>query len=113
MQHLAIAQLFDLFGTQEPFLDRLLLNSRDVDPAAVIADFDVDLAAFVIGAKSQPALWRLACASAGRGLLDAVVAGVSNQVDQRIFNGLNDGAVQFRFGASQPLYERLTDCSRP
>ncbi len=52
--------LFGLFRPQQALLDRLLLDARDVDPRAVVADFDVDLPAFVIGAQRQPPLRRLA-----------------------------------------------------
>ena len=65
VQRLAIAQLLGLFGPQKPFLDGLLFDPRDVDPRPVIADFDVDLPAFVIGAKSQSSLRRLARARRG------------------------------------------------
>ena len=65
VQRLAIAQLLRLFGPQKPFLDGLLFDPRDVNPRPVIADFDVDLPAFVIGAKSQSSLRRLARARLG------------------------------------------------
>ena len=65
VQRLAVAQLLRLFGPQKPFLDGLLLDPRDVNPGPVVADFDVDLPAFVIGAKRQSSLRRLARAVRG------------------------------------------------
>ena len=51
VESFAIAELLGLFGPQEPLLSGLLFDPRDVDSRAVVADFDVDLAAFVISAK--------------------------------------------------------------
>ncbi len=96
VQSLAIAQFLSLFRPQEPFLDGLLLDARDVDARPVVGDFDVDLPAFVIGAKAQSSLWRLARVGAYFRRLDAVVARVPNQVDERILDGFDDGPVEFR-----------------
>src|SRR5271157_2569114 len=56
VQGLPIAQPLGLLGPQKPLLEGLLFDTGDVNPRPVVADFDVDLAAFVIGAKGQPAL---------------------------------------------------------
>ena len=66
VQRLAVAQLLRLFGPQKTFLDGLLLYLNDVNPGPVIADFDVDLSAFVISAKRQSSLRRFAGAAFGR-----------------------------------------------
>ena len=112
VQRLAIAQLLRLFGPQQPFLDGLLLDPCDVNPGSVIADFDVDLSAFVIGAKGQFARRWFARSHPGVGRFDAVVAGVPNQVDQRILDGLDDGPVELRLGSVhvQPDLFAERDC---
>ena len=50
-KRLAIAQLIRLFGSQQAVLYRLPFQPRDVDPRAIIRDFNIHLAAFVIGTK--------------------------------------------------------------
>ena len=52
-------------GRRRPFSTAFCFDLRDVDPGAVIADFDVDLPAFVIGAKRQPSLRRFARRACG------------------------------------------------
>ena len=97
VQRLALAQLICLFRTQEAILDGLFLHPRHVDPSAVVADFDVHLSALVIGAQGKFSLQRFARPPAVLRQFNAVVAGVSHQVNQRILDGLNNGAVKFGF----------------
>ena len=99
VQRFPVAQLLGLLGPQEPFVDGLLLEPRDVDSRAVIADFDVDLSALVIGAQGQRPFGRLARSKAGFRRLDAVIARVTDQVHERIFDRLDDSAVEFGLGA--------------
>ena len=91
--------LLRLFRPEQSFLYRLLLDPRDIDPRAVVADLDVDLAAFVKGAKGQSPLRRLARPHSHLRRFDAMVAGVANQVHQRVLDGLDDGPVEFRLRA--------------
>ena len=64
VQRLALAQRSGLSGAEQALFDGLLLDARHIDARAVVADLDIDLAAFVIGAQSQRALRRLARARA-------------------------------------------------
>ena len=52
-QRFAIAQLLHVFWPHKPFVDGLLFDPRKFNPRPVIPDFDVDLPAFLIGAKCQ------------------------------------------------------------
>ena len=61
---LTFAQPLRLFRPQQTFFNGLLLHSGGIDSAAVVADFDVDLAPFVVGAQQQPALGGFAVAQA-------------------------------------------------
>ena len=96
----------------KPFLDRLLFHPRNVDARAVVADFNVDLPAFVIGAQGEPALRWLAGLYADLRRLDAVVARVANQVHERVFDGLDDGAVEFGVGAVHLQANLLAEAHR-
>ena len=55
--------------------------------------------AFVVGAQGEPALRALAGPRPNLGGLDAMVAGVAHQVHERVFDGFDDRAVEFRFSA--------------
>jgi hypothetical protein len=76
VQCLPVAQFLSLLGSQKPLFDGFLFDPYDVDARPVIPDFDVDLPAFVIGAKRQSSLRRLASAKPDFRRLDTVVARV-------------------------------------
>ena len=100
-------------GRRRPFFDRLLLDPRHVDAGAVVADFDVDLPALVIGAQRQPSLARLAGVARAPRRFDAVVARVADQVHQRILDGFDDGPVQLRLGCRPSPGESACQATRP
>ncbi len=110
VQRLAVAQLLRLFRPQQTFLDSLLLYLNDVNPGPVIANFDVDLPAFVISAKRQSSLRRFARAGSDIRRLDPVVARIADQVHQGVFNRFDDGPVQFRVGSIHLQPDLLPQC---
>src|SRR5439155_25305210 len=83
-----------LLGGDELLLDGLMLDAFGVDAAAVVADFDVDLAALVIGPQPDAAVARLAGRGAALGRFDAMVDGVAHQVRQRVTDRLDQSLVQ-------------------
>ncbi len=95
------------FRRDQPALDRLAAHAFRIDAAAVVADLDVDLAAFVEGAQRHDALARLAARRRGLRRLDAVIDGVADDVRQRILDGLDDRLVELGL-----LAEHL-DAGRP
>src|SRR5262249_49400525 len=62
-----------LLGGEQALLQGPVLDPLGVDAAAVVADLDVDLPAFVVGPQPDAPLRRLAGGQALRGRLDAVV----------------------------------------
>ena len=83
-----------MLGGDDLLLDGLMLDAFGVDAAAVVADFDVDLAALVIGPQPDAAVARLAGRGAALGRFDAMVDGVAHQVRQRVTDRLDQSLVQ-------------------
>ena len=75
---------------QQPFLARLAHDFFAVHAAAVIANLDDDLAAFVLRREDNHALFGLAGRLALIRQLDAVIHGVADDVHQRVADVLRD-----------------------
>ncbi|MBV9938549.1 MAG: hypothetical protein JO150_08605, partial [Acidobacteriaceae bacterium] len=88
-----------LLRTNQPLFDRLPLDPLDINTRSIINNFNIDLAAFVIGPESQSSSRGFTVADPDFGSFYSVVARVANQVHQGIFNSLDDGLVQFRSGS--------------
>ena len=67
---------------------------REIDAAAVIAHFDDDLGALMIGVEIDRAARGLAGGDAFFGVLDAVVDGVANEVHQRLGERVENALVE-------------------
>ncbi len=81
------------FGSTRPFSLRLLQDALAIDAAAVVADFDDDAAAALIGGHPDRALFMLALGHTIGRRLDAVIDRVPDDVGQRIAEPLDDGLV--------------------
>ena len=77
------------------------------DAAAVVGDRDLDRAAALLGAQLQPPALRLAGPRALLGRLDAVGDGVAQDVDERLGEPFEDGAVELRLGAEDDQLDLL------
>jgi hypothetical protein len=108
IQRFPVAQLSSLFGGKQSFVNGFLFDPRHVDACAVVADFYVDLAALVVGPQGKRPLGCLARAGAHIRRLDAVVAGVPNQMDQGVLNGFDNGSIQLRVRALHLQPDLLT-----
>ena len=80
-----------------------------VDAAAVVADGDDDVAAGVAGGELEHAGRRLARGLALVGRLEPVVERVAHQVDERVAEGVDDGAVELGVAAGQDEVDLLAD----
>ncbi len=85
------------FRGDQALFERLVAQFDRIDAGAVVADFDVHLAAFVVGAHRQAAFLGLAGGAADRRKFDAVVDGVADQMGQRVFHRLDQAFVEFGF----------------
>ena len=92
---LALAELIGFFRPKQAFFDGFLLHPDHVDTSAVVPDLDIHLSSFVIRAKCQLSLGGLARQNPRVGRLHAVITGVSDEVNQRVLNRLDDGTVEF------------------
>ena len=95
----ALAHARGLFRRDQAFFDGFAADFVGVEAAAVVGNFDDDLSAFVKGAQEQAALGGFAGGHAPFGLFDAVIDGIANDVREGIFDGLDDGFVEFGFFA--------------
>ena len=77
-------------------MDGLLQNALAVEAATVIFDTNPDLVAFVERFEVDPAALRLAGLHPGCRLLDAMINGVPQDMDQRIGDRLDHIAVHLR-----------------
>ncbi len=93
----ALAHARGLFGRDQTFFDGFAADFVGVETAAVVGDFDDDLAAFVVRAEEETPFGGLADGDAAFGLFDAVIDGISNDVRERIFDGFDDGLVELGF----------------
>jgi len=85
------------FLGDQAFFQRLVAQFDRVDTGAVIGDFDVDLAAFVISAHRQATFLGFVGGATGCRELDAVVDGVADQVSQRILHRFDQAFVELGF----------------
>ncbi len=68
--------------------------SVEIDAAAIVADFDDDLGALVVGVQVNGAARRLTSAHTLLGRLDAVIGGVADQVSERLGEGVEYGFIE-------------------
>src|SRR6185437_16139490 len=92
--------------------DRLGADPVDREAAAVIRDFDDDLAALVEGVQGDMPDFRLAGGAAFGGCFKAVVAAVAHHVRQRVLDHLQHLAVQLGLGAEHGQLDLLVHVVR-
>ncbi len=97
VENVAVGHARRLVGGDHAALDRFPPNAFQVESGTVVRDFDVDLPAFVEGSQDQPARRLLPGLFSVFRRLDPVVDGIPDQVGERVFDGLNNGPVKFRF----------------
>ena len=90
-----VAHACCLLCTDDAPLDCLLLDPVQINAAAVINDFNVDLAPFVEGAHFETAFCGFALLHSHVGRFNAVVDGVADDVSKRIFDRLDNRLVEF------------------
>ncbi len=108
-QGLPFAHGGGLLGANQPSFHRLTLDPFGIDARAVVGDLDDDVAALVIGPQQDRAGGLLAFTHSHFGLLDAVVAGVADDVSERVLDRLDDGLVELGFGALHLDLDLLAD----
>lgn len=101
MQALVGAQARGGFGVDQALVAGDFAQALRVDAGAVVLDFDTDVVAFLLRRQTHMAATRFAGGFAQRWRFDAVVDGVAHQVHQRVCQGFDQVAIQFRFGADQ------------
>ena len=84
-------------------------DARGVDPAAVVAHGDDDVAAGVAGGDLERAGRRLAGGDALLGRLEAVVERVADEVDERVAERVDDRAVELGVLADEPQLDLLAE----
>ncbi len=99
-------------GGDQPALDRAATDLGRVDAAPVVADVDDDVAAGVAGGDLERAGRRLARRGAVVGRLEAVVERVADEVDERVAEGLDDGAVELGVLADELELDVLAELGR-
>src|SRR6266542_911974 len=91
----------------KPGCGRLGEDAGTVQPPPVVADFDVDAAALLVGSEPEPAGLGLAGAPAHLGSLDAVVHRVPHQVEERVADLLDDALVELGLLAGRLEHDLL------
>ena len=81
-------------GDQAP-LDSLLTDTIYVQSGSVVDDFDIDLAAFMESPQLQNASEVFPGQLPGFRGLDSVIDGIPDQMCKRVFNCLDDRAIEF------------------
>ena len=97
--NLRLGHLLDLGLQGEAHLHGPCLDALDVEPAAVIADFDDDVSAFLIGREADGAFLRLAGRQPLHRSVDAVIGAVAHQVRQRVLDVVEHLAIELGLGA--------------
>ncbi len=87
-------QALGVFGFQQAALHGLLANLREVDAAAIVANFDDDLRALVIRVEINRAARGFAGGDAVFGAFDAVIDGVAHDVHQRLGERVENALVE-------------------
>ena len=95
----AVAHPFGMLRGNQSAFHGLCAQFFEIESGTVIANFDIDLATFVIRPKMKYALGWLACSPARFRLFNAVIHSVADHVGQWILDGFNDGLIEFSFGA--------------
>ena len=83
-----------LLGGDHAALDGLLADAFAIQTGAVVADFDVHLAAFVKSPQDQPAGRIFAGLDTVLGKFDAVVDRIAHQMRERILDRLDDSLIE-------------------
>ena len=105
---LLIRHLRDLGLGRETVLQHLLLDIDRIEPFAVIADLDQDVAALVIGVKDDGAGFGLADAGAISRPLNTMIGRVADHVGERILDQLHHLAIKLGIGALHLQVDLLT-----
>ena len=87
----------------------LALMPVEVEAAAVVGDFDDDVAAFVPGRQPDRALRRLAGGDPLGRTFDAVIGAVAHQVRERILDQIEHLAVELGIGAAHRKLDVLAE----
>ena len=111
-QHLALAHLRELGFGREAVGQRLGADLLDRQAAAVVADLDDDVPAFVIGVEQDAPRLRLAGGAALLGGFEPVVAGIAHHVRQRVADQFQHLPVQFRLRAAHLEVDLLAQFMR-
>src|SRR5438034_165300 len=90
VERVLVAHAFGFFRLDNSFFDRVGANQREIYSAAVITDFDHHLSALMIGVQINGAARGLCGSEALFGRAYAVIHGVSNQVHQRLGEGIQN-----------------------
>ncbi len=104
---LLLAHLLQLGFAGQAVLQDLRLDPVDRETAAVVADLDDDMAAFVIGVERDLAGFRFARAAALLRPFQAVVGGIAHHVGQRVLDHLQDLAIQLGVLADHDQFDLL------
>ena len=109
---LRLGHLLEFGLGRKPVLDCLGLDALGVETAAVVRDADDDVAALVIGRKTDGALFRLAGLDALCRRFQAVIGGIPNHVRQRILDQVENLTVEFGIGAVHLEFDLLAEFTR-
>ena len=80
-------------------LDGFGADAREIEAAAVVGDFDDDVAALMPGRQADRALLRFAGGKTLGGGFEAVIGAVAHQMGQRVFDQFKHLAVELGLGA--------------
>ena len=94
VERVLVAHAFGFFRLDNSFFDRVGANQREIYSAAVITDFDHHLSALMIGVQINGAARGLCGSEALFGRAYAVIHGVSNQVHQRLGEGIQNAFIE-------------------
>src|SRR6516165_5854818 len=94
VERVLVAHAFGFLRLNYSFLDRVSANQREIDSAAVITDFDHHLRALMIGVQIDGTARGLSSSEALFGSAHPVIHGVSNQVHQRLGEGIQNAFVE-------------------
>ena len=96
IERLAVAHARRLFGGNQTFLYGFLPDAVHIDSGPVVANFNIDLAALVIGPQTQDPLRVFAAGLPPLNGFDSVIHGIADNMRQRILDRLNNGAIELR-----------------
>src|SRR5256884_5678571 len=110
VERVLVAHAFGFFRLDNSFFDRVGANQREIYSAAVITDFDHHLSALMIGVQINGAARGLCGSEALFGRAYAVIHGVSNQVHQRLGEGIQKDRKSTRLNSSHGYISYAVFC---